>query len=95
MSSIGASSAQIFVMRERQKEKMKRMEEEKGRRGDASTEERKVASSSVGRSKKVHPGGEQGAPSNNHSSTMPKRKACLFSYDMTCRSPKRLDGDLV
>ncbi|KAI4317221.1 hypothetical protein L6164_025111 [Bauhinia variegata] len=61
MSSIGARSAEIYVMRKRQKEKMKRMEEE--RVGDA--QERKLGTSStnpiVGKSKKVHPGGEEGA----------------------------------
>ncbi|KAE9587748.1 hypothetical protein Lal_00022030 [Lupinus albus] len=66
MSSIGASSAQIFVMRERQKEKMKRMEEEKRRRENVSVEDIKVisSSSSAGRSKKVHPSGEQISTSN-------------------------------
>lgn len=38
------------------------MEEERGRRVDVGAEERKVASSSVGRSHKVHPAGEQGVP---------------------------------
>ncbi|CAL0327939.1 unnamed protein product [Lupinus luteus] len=65
MSSIGASSAQIFVMRERQKEKMKKMEEERKRRENVGTEEIKIVSSSAGRSnKKVHPGGEQISTSN-------------------------------
>ncbi|KAI4345206.1 hypothetical protein L6164_012349 [Bauhinia variegata] len=66
MSSIGARSAEIYVMRKKQKEKMKRMEEERVRRGDVGeAQESKVGSSSsssgVGRSKKVHPGGEEGA----------------------------------
>ncbi|RDX63765.1 hypothetical protein CR513_57768, partial [Mucuna pruriens] len=59
MSSIGALSAEIFVMEKRQKEKMKTMEEERVQRGEVSAEERKVAISSAGK-KKVHPGSEQG-----------------------------------
>ncbi|RYR35048.1 hypothetical protein HN51_031055 [Arachis hypogaea] len=60
MSSIGASSAHIFVMKKRQEEKMKRMEEERERRGEVSGEERKaVASFSVGKSNQVHPGVEE------------------------------------
>lgn len=69
MSSIGARSAEIFVMQKRQKEKMKRMEEERVRKGEVSgDQERKVvASSGVGKSNKVHPGREQGvAPDNNN-----------------------------
>ncbi|KAL2332796.1 hypothetical protein Fmac_014009 [Flemingia macrophylla] len=64
MSSIGARSAEIYVMEKRQKEKMKRMEEERVQRGEVSAEERKVASSSVGKNK-VHPGSEQGVPHDN------------------------------
>ncbi|KAG4920164.1 hypothetical protein JHK87_048760 [Glycine soja] len=64
MSSIGARSAEIYVMEKRQKEKLKRMEVERVRRGEVSTEERKVASSSVGKNK-VHPGSEQGVTSDN------------------------------
>ncbi|KAK7305970.1 hypothetical protein VNO77_43884 [Canavalia gladiata] len=60
MSSIGARSAEIYVMEKRQKEKMKRMEEERVRRGEVSVEERKVGSYSAGKNK-VHPGSEQGA----------------------------------
>lgn len=56
MSSIGASCAQIYVMKKRQKENMKKMEEERVRRGESSVEERKAGSSTVGMSKKVHPG---------------------------------------
>ncbi|EOX92223.1 hypothetical protein QQP08_003897 [Theobroma cacao] len=56
MSSIGASCAEVYLMRKRQKEKMKRMEEERVKRGETTTgiEERK-AGTIVGRSK-VHPG---------------------------------------
>ncbi|KAK7387503.1 hypothetical protein VNO78_28356 [Psophocarpus tetragonolobus] len=58
MSSIGARSAEIYVMEKRQKEKLKRMEEERGGRGEVRGEERKVVgSSSVGKNK-VHPGSE-------------------------------------
>lgn len=57
MSSIGASSAGIYVMEKRVKEKnTKRMEEEKERRG----ENVGTSTSSVGiirGNKKVHPGG--------------------------------------
>ncbi|KAK5785388.1 hypothetical protein PVK06_039970 [Gossypium arboreum] len=58
MSSIGASCAEVYLMRKRQKEKMKRMEEESVRRGETSgttgtIEERKPTVS--GRNK-VHPG---------------------------------------
>uniref|UniRef100_A0A2N9EUS9 Uncharacterized protein n=1 Tax=Fagus sylvatica TaxID=28930 RepID=A0A2N9EUS9_FAGSY len=56
MSSIGASCAEIYVMRKRQKEKLKRMEEERVRKGESSVEESKVSGSTIGRSKKVHPG---------------------------------------
>lgn len=55
MSSIGARSAEIYVMQKRQKEKMKMMEEERVRRGDVCAEEKKVATSSVGKTNKVHP----------------------------------------
>ncbi|WRX11408.1 hypothetical protein QQP08_003895 [Theobroma cacao] len=56
MSSIGASCAEVYLMRKRQKEKMKRIEEERARRGETTTgiEERK-AGTLVGKSK-VHPG---------------------------------------
>ncbi|RDX58167.1 hypothetical protein CR513_62537, partial [Mucuna pruriens] len=64
MSSIGARSAEIYVMEKRQKEKMKRIEEERVRRGEVSAEERKVASSSVGKNK-VHPGCEQGVTTDD------------------------------
>ncbi|KAJ7956878.1 hypothetical protein O6P43_023253 [Quillaja saponaria] len=59
MSSIGASYAGVYVMKKHQKEKMKRMEDERVKRGDvviSSTEERKVGGSGVSRSNKVHPG---------------------------------------
>ncbi|AES72268.1 hypothetical protein MtrunA17_Chr3g0124511 [Medicago truncatula] len=59
MSSIGARSAEIFVMQKRMKEKMKIMEEEKVRRGEVSGDDqnRKVQanSSTIGKNK-VHPG---------------------------------------
>ncbi|XVF15122.1 hypothetical protein REPUB_Repub09cG0122100 [Reevesia pubescens] len=57
MSSIGASCAEVYLMRKRQKEKMKRMEEERSvRRGETTgIEEKKPAGTIVGRSK-VHPG---------------------------------------
>ncbi|ESW35614.1 hypothetical protein PHAVU_001G249700 [Phaseolus vulgaris] len=64
MSSIGARSAEIYIMEKRQKEKMKRMEEERVRRGEVSSEERKVTSSSVGKNK-IHPGSEEGGTPDN------------------------------
>lgn len=63
MSSIGARSAEIYLMEKRQKEKLKRMEEERVRRGEVSGEERKVTS--VG--KKVHPDSEKGINHDNAS----------------------------
>ncbi|KAF3969578.1 hypothetical protein CMV_006642 [Castanea mollissima] len=56
MSSIAFSCAEVYVMKKRQKEKLKRMEEERANRGESSEEERKVSGSTLGRSKKVHPG---------------------------------------
>lgn len=64
MASIGASCAQVYVMQKRQKEKMKRMEEEEAKRaagrGESKVEEegRKVGGAApvVRQSKKVHPG---------------------------------------
>ncbi|XVE83213.1 hypothetical protein DITRI_Ditri16bG0069300 [Diplodiscus trichospermus] len=55
MSSIGASCAEVYLMRKRQKEKMKRIEEERVRRGESTGIEEKKAGNIVGRSK-VHPG---------------------------------------
>jgi len=61
MSSIGARSAEIFVMQKRLKEKMKIMEEERVRKGEVSGDDqnRKVkassSSSTIGKNK-VHPG---------------------------------------
>ncbi|AES72266.1 hypothetical protein MtrunA17_Chr3g0124501 [Medicago truncatula] len=61
MSSIGARSAEIFVMQKRLKEKMKIMEEERVRKGEVSgdNQNRKVQASSnsstIGKNK-VHPG---------------------------------------
>ncbi|GMI99409.1 hypothetical protein HRI_003610200 [Hibiscus trionum] len=57
-TSIGASCAEVYLKQKRQKEKMKRMEEERARRGESSganaIEDRKPTAV-VGRSK-VHPG---------------------------------------
>ncbi|KAK8716260.1 hypothetical protein V6N13_043576 [Hibiscus sabdariffa] len=53
MSSIGARCAEVYVMRKRQKEKMKRMEEERG------DQTRPVA----GGKSKVHPSGPPRADS--------------------------------
>ncbi|KAK8672906.1 hypothetical protein V6N13_111263 [Hibiscus sabdariffa] len=47
MSSIGASCAEVYVMRKRLKEKLKRMEEEKGHQ----------TKPAVGGKSKVHPSG--------------------------------------
>ena len=55
MSSIGASCAEVYLMRKLQKEKMKTMEEERVRRGETTGIEEKKAGTVVGRSK-VHPG---------------------------------------
>ncbi|XWS29487.1 hypothetical protein CRYUN_Cryun24cG0033000 [Craigia yunnanensis] len=55
MSSIGASCAEVYLMRKRQKEKMKRMEEERLRRGETSGIKERKAGTVLGRSK-VHPG---------------------------------------
>ncbi|KAL5075973.1 hypothetical protein RYX36_014957 [Vicia faba] len=62
MSSIGARSAEVYVMQKRQKEKMKKLEEERVRRGEvmrSDDQNRKVqtnsSSSSIGKNK-VHPG---------------------------------------
>ncbi|KAK8586680.1 hypothetical protein V6N13_085706 [Hibiscus sabdariffa] len=59
-TSVGASCAEVYLMRKRQKEKMKRMEEERGKRGETSTtaaanihEDRKPTT--VGGKSKVHP----------------------------------------
>lgn len=57
MSSIGASCAEVYLLRKRQKQKMKRMEEERVRRGETSgttgaIEERKPT---VSGKNKVHP----------------------------------------
>ena len=43
---------------------MKRMEEEREKRGEVGGEGRKVASFSVGKSNQVHPGEEQGVTPN-------------------------------
>lgn len=70
MSSIGARSAEIFVMQKRQKEKMKRMEEERIIRGKVSVDHQKIKVENnsstiiIGKSK-VHPGNEQGVASNS------------------------------
>ncbi|KAE8728269.1 hypothetical protein F3Y22_tig00004630pilonHSYRG00058 [Hibiscus syriacus] len=56
-TSIGASCAKVYLMRKHQKEKMKRMEEERKSRGENSgaIEEKKPTTVVGGRSK-VHPG---------------------------------------
>ncbi|XVE86716.1 hypothetical protein DITRI_Ditri18aG0056000 [Diplodiscus trichospermus] len=55
MSSIGARCAEVYHMRERQKEKMKRMEEARVSRGESSGIEKRKAATFLGGSK-VHPG---------------------------------------
>ncbi|KAG2711803.1 hypothetical protein I3843_04G087500 [Carya illinoinensis] len=56
MSSIGASCAAVYVMKKRQEEKLKRMEEkERVKRGSEKIGEDGKVDGSVGRSKKVHP----------------------------------------
>ncbi|CAK9173023.1 unnamed protein product [Ilex paraguariensis] len=57
MSSTGASFAHVYVQQNRQKEKMKRMEEEKGRGVEDGGGERKVEDDKGGKSNKIHPGG--------------------------------------
>ncbi|KAK5843330.1 hypothetical protein PVK06_005783 [Gossypium arboreum] len=59
MSSVGASCAEVYVMQKRQKEKMKRMEEEKASRGIEESTKPQPHTVVVGRSK-VQPG--QAAP---------------------------------
>jgi hypothetical protein len=57
MSSIGVACAEVYVKQKRQMEKIKRMEEERVRRGDSVVEEEKVGgSASTSGKKKVHPG---------------------------------------
>ncbi|KAI9391433.1 hypothetical protein POPTR_007G086400v4 [Populus trichocarpa] len=58
MSSIGVACAEVYVKQKRQMEKIKRMEEERVRRGESVVEEDKVggsASTSGKCKKKVHP----------------------------------------
>ncbi|KAH1113782.1 hypothetical protein J1N35_007160 [Gossypium stocksii] len=55
MSSVGASCAEVYVMQKQQKEKMKRMEEEKASRGIEESTKPQPHTGVVGRSK-VHPG---------------------------------------
>ncbi|MBA0551904.1 hypothetical protein Golob_022761 [Gossypium lobatum] len=55
MSSVGASCAEVYVMQKRQKEKMKRTEEEKASRGVEESTKPQPCTVVVGRSK-VHPG---------------------------------------
>ncbi|CAK9166942.1 unnamed protein product [Ilex paraguariensis] len=65
MSSTGASFAHVYVQQKRQREKMKRMEEERGRIGNAGktgAEEKKAGNGKVGGSKKIHPGGGSVSP---------------------------------
>ncbi|KAF5458098.1 hypothetical protein F2P56_022159 [Juglans regia] len=60
MSSIGFSCAAVYVMKKRQEEKLKRMEEKERvkRSGEKRGEDGKLAvdGSTVGRREKVHPG---------------------------------------
>lgn len=55
MSSIGASFSQIYVQQKRQKEKMKRMEEERRKREEADVGERLFDNNKRGKIKKIHP----------------------------------------
>ncbi|CAK9166941.1 unnamed protein product, partial [Ilex paraguariensis] len=60
MSSTGASFAHVYVQQKRQREKMKRMEEERGRSGNdgaGGAEEKNVGNGKGGKSKKIHPDG--------------------------------------
>ncbi|KAI3462033.1 hypothetical protein Pfo_018696 [Paulownia fortunei] len=57
MSSTGASYAHVYVQQKRQKERMKKMEEERARNGDGGVVEKVIVDDSKsGRNKKVHPG---------------------------------------
>ncbi|KAL3728781.1 hypothetical protein ACJRO7_033372 [Eucalyptus globulus] len=70
MSSIGASCANVYVMKKRQEEKLKKLEEE-GRKRDKSDGEDKVggdgndsnSNSGFARNKKVHPHNSQASNS--------------------------------
>ncbi|KAI6692037.1 hypothetical protein NL676_019747 [Syzygium grande] len=70
MSSIGASYANVYVMKKRQEEKLKKMEEE-GRKREESAGEDKVggdghdhnSNSGFARNKKVHPHNSQASNS--------------------------------
>ncbi|KAM7517428.1 hypothetical protein LguiB_016390 [Lonicera macranthoides] len=55
MSSIGASFSHIYVQQNRQKEKMKRKEEERVKRGEADVGERLFGSNKRDKIKKIHP----------------------------------------
>ncbi|KAG6775445.1 hypothetical protein NC652_013335 [Populus alba x Populus x berolinensis] len=64
MSSIGVACAQVYVKQKRQMEKMKRMEEERVRRGENVIDERTLggSTSTSGKGKnKVHPGNFPGS----------------------------------
>lgn len=58
MSSLGASCARVYIMEKQQKEKLKKMEEERlVRTSDGVGKERRSnESSSFGKSQKIHPG---------------------------------------
>jgi len=55
MSSIGLACAEVYVKQKRQMEKIKRMEEERVRRGESVVEKVGGSASTSGK-KKVHPG---------------------------------------
>nr|DAD21871.1 TPA_asm: hypothetical protein HUJ06_023334 [Nelumbo nucifera] len=56
MSSMGASFAEVYVMRKLHKEKMKKKEEERKEKGEkASSHEEKPSSGKSWRAKKIHP----------------------------------------
>nr|DAD40238.1 TPA_asm: hypothetical protein HUJ06_014561 [Nelumbo nucifera] len=55
MSSIGVSFAEVYVLRKQHKERMKRIEEERKRRGERATYEGKPSSGKLWRTRKVHP----------------------------------------
>ncbi|KAL9393603.1 hypothetical protein Peur_012888 [Populus x canadensis] len=64
MSSIGVACAEVYVKQKRQMEKMKRMEEERVRRGENVIDERTLggSTSTSGKGKNmVHPGNFPGS----------------------------------
>lgn len=56
--------AEVYVMQKRHKEKMKRMEDERERRGEMASQEKKSHSGIFGRTKKIHPSGTSSSISN-------------------------------